>query len=288
MATLRWWRLLVAAIVARARKHPPERIGVIQSTQPPTFSFNVSVSEQNGYMSKRHSVTGHSPSSALTDRLNDGRLEVPTAVYTNSLGREIVIIGVKHYASSQFWTNISVQLTALDGKTAIHFERPIRDLVPRSLRFKSLIGRSLDRSQHRIWTAAGCEFQFDALSIGPNWENHDVPVARTLSAIHIGPLIIAAVVSLLLSLNQNVARAYGRSQVRQIHTDAGKTFPMWMVMKTSVILRERNSVAARAALAASNDVVMIWGHSHLPGIGKLLERGGFVLARVNWNQLFAA
>jgi hypothetical protein len=213
---------------------------------------------------------------------------MPTATYVNSLGRKITIVGVKHYASRQFWTNLSEKLSALDGETAIHFEKPLRDHLPWHLQLKSRIGTSIDRSQRRIWSAADCDFQFDALSMGAKWENHDAPVSRTLSAFRTGPLVIGAALSLLLSLNPRVARAFGRSQIRQMHAEAGKTHPVWIVVRASVILRERNAIAARAALRASGDVVMIWGHAHIPGIGQLLEVGGFRLTSVTWNRLFFA
>lgn len=51
-----------------------------------------------------------------------------------------------------------------------------------------------------------------------------------------------------------------------------------------VVLEWRNLVAASAALSAPDGahVMAIWGAAHLPGIGALLERNGFVLSETRW------
>ena len=186
--------------------------------------------------------------------------------------------------------NIQSERDSLPATTAIHFEKPINDrpVWSRLSRIKAAVGDRIDTGMKTLWTSAGCRFQFDELVVGGNWENHDTSTSRILGATSLGALLVGAGLLALLTANRKVARFCGRGLVRSLVVHAGENQSLGGVIKTRVVLDERNEIAAEAALAAELDVVMLWGDAHLKGVETRLEAQGFRLERVSWRTLLEA
>jgi hypothetical protein len=228
------------------------------------------------------------PVEAMNDRLRDGRLEVPTVEYS-SLDKRIKIVGIKHVASHQFWADLSAELATQHRDWTVHYERPMF-LNPKSSwthRVKKYIYLSWSRRQGRMLASAGYANQFDVLVVPSAWENHDIDGERALKALKLPVLMLMLPWICLVSLNRRVASFAGRALVRGLYSDAGQSGSIAPLMKTSIVVDERNKLAVDAAIAAEGDVIMLWGHAHIRGMAELLERQGFLPQEVSWRPLFA-
>jgi len=239
-------------------------------------------------MSRSHGIPAlQTPAEAMSDRLRGGRLEVPTVEYSR-LGKRVKIVGIKHVASHRFWVDLSAELATQHGDWTVHYERPMFLNLKSSWthKFKKRIYLSWSHRQARMLAASGYANQFDVLVIPPAWENHDIDGERALSAFNLPVLLLIIPWVYLATLNNRVASFAGHAFVRGLHSDAGQRGSVEFLMKTSILVRERNKLAVDAAIAAEGDVVMIWGHAHIAGMAQLLELQGFLPLEVSWRPLF--
>jgi hypothetical protein len=221
-----------------------------------------------------------------TDRRRGTALDVLTAHFAHANGRRIDIIGVKHFASTGFWALRQSELDHIDAD--VHYESPLDDSSTWGpwTRLKSVIGKLVDRASRRIWTSAGFAFQFESLHVRDHWRNRDTAASRTLRSIPMVVILALAALQVPVSRIRPLAAAFGRSLARGLLADAGKKQSLRGVMRTRILVDERDEIAANAAIAAGRDVILIWGHAHIPGIGRRLQQNGFELVGTTWRELY--
>ena len=226
----------------------------------------------------------------FTDRRRGKALDVPTAHYVHANGRRIDVIGVKHYGSSDFWQTLQTDLDALSRTAEIHYEFPVDDSATWShfTKLKSDVGRVIDRATRQGWRRAGYVYQFEGLKVRPDWRNYDTAASRTIASFPFLTMVLMALLMAPISKIPLIARAWGRSQARGAVKDGGKRQSLKGVVRTKIVVDERNEIAAKAALSAQGDVVMVWGHAHLDGIDRWLQANGFTLQSVSWRELLRA
>ncbi|WP_161886724.1 hypothetical protein [Marisediminicola antarctica] len=223
-----------------------------------------------------------------TDRRRGTALDVLTAHFAHPSGKTIEIIGVKHFASPQFWDLLQADLDSRRPEAAIHYESPLDDSSAWGAwtRLKSRIGRQIDRASHAVWKNGGLAFQFDSLVVRDHWENHDTTTSRTIRSMPIGLMLSLAVLYVPIAMIRPLATAVGRSNTRGLLAAAGKPQSLTGMLRTSIVVDEREEIAANAAMKAEQSVIIIWGHAHLPGLGRRFQRNGFELVSTSWRELF--
>jgi hypothetical protein len=217
-------------------------------------------------------------------RTRPAGLQTATDTYTNG-PKTIVVIGVTHLASTEFWDGLNWTLTELEGTgyqvqyEAVKCDIPNPPPEPMPMR--------------EMADALGLTYQAspEGMTRPPaHWVNADMPLSRFLAD--------ADPAQLQAAYDDDGAK--GREIIKLLREEPiARTLARWLLVRAlpvaerlinatpygvprTTIIDARNRIAAEHALAHPGNVVTVWGAGHLKGIGKHLRAAGYVRTTRKW------
>ena len=255
----------------------------------------------------------------IRNAIRTRRAGMQTAVVTYTRPddwKRVVLVGTMHVADREYFEELNDLIDAeeRDVDSTILYERvrkneeplPDGDRSPAALLERAFGG--LHGLYRYMAAATGRAMQMDVLCPRDSWINTDLTgrevARRSAETWVVQYLSMTGVLDRVAKIARPkggipkppqqpyfVASYQSEVSMRAMHLSVPLQALLLLLPKQATpihtILTERNEVAAEGimkALTDSDNVVSIWGAAHLPGIGKLLKRHGFVLSRkhVKW------
>jgi hypothetical protein len=201
-------------------------------------------------------------------------------------GNQVVtLVGMMHVASPRFYRRIRAKIVRLESAGAqVQLEgvrqppMPAEAYPPAEVELVRRIRGLLPRL-HKVFTVAGWGLQTDLLKPEPTWVNTDVDAIEMIRAMDDPDEWLDRLEEVLELVEQHERAArvacaiigrvvfYSGAVRRLLHRIGGK--------ESGAVIDLRNASAVRAIVAATTDVVALWGDGHLDGIGELLRARGY-------------
>ena len=218
-------------------------------------------------------------------RVENNYVLMPTI--TMQRGKRIVVImGMTHIASPQFYEEVTNRLQAFEKigfKVLYEHVDSFLCLSPSSpeeKQFQRCVADKLDELNKRL-KVFGLGYQTYYLLPLPHWISADMTGDVLMSRVQ-----SVATANRSQTIFFDEALADPEKFVRKIA--AQFINPPRFIKVPTVVVDERDAIASKAILshAADMNVVTYWGLYHLPGMSKLLADAGFVTKKIEWAPAF--
>ena len=221
-------------------------------------------------------------------RISGSAVQTAAVTLRNKSGRLVHIIGMSHIANPRYWKEINHVIHKYDSHGwQIHFERvkPITDQQLRSLapaEREMLDGiHSVLNGNYGFGKSSKLVFQGDVLKLPPTAVNTDTDMATLVQSlaqgqdVHVMQQVMALVSKLPRTLRKMAALIAFMPGVEPGESSL-----------TKVLKDDRNHIALSEIDNTSDNVLMLWGAAHLPGICQGLATRGFSETDRQWHTVF--
>ncbi|WP_432976649.1 hypothetical protein [Dactylosporangium sp. CA-233914] len=223
-------------------------------------------------------------------RVGDNEVQTPIRRYAHpGSGREIAVIGSLHAGQEAYFARLRERIDALSGARAVvHVEGSGRvdgehiGAAPQERTVLAIMDQAAALNRRRI-VELGWAYQVDALGYPSHWELHDLSGVEVLRRIGV-PAMGRFAARQLRAVDwpdtdtSRIERFRARMAIG-LHLAAASKNNKVRTSSRSLVYRvmvhERTAYALESALAADQDVVLIWGPMHLPGFAAGLAAHGF-------------
>ncbi|ROO62459.1 hypothetical protein EDC02_4439 [Micromonospora sp. Llam0] len=224
-----------------------------------------------------------------TDRHHRSVVQTPITPFCHlDTGRRIVVVSTAHFGEGGYYQALLGAITAsMNQGFTVHYEnanhqRP--DDQPSTAEQTVLADLATMRDLEALrMSALGWTHQPTVLH-HPNWQRHDLTdleIVRQVGTEAMRRYIIRRTRSLTwpdhetwrLAWHQAIFAVGNRVSIRVPPPEAARTAHINPL--TRVLLHTRTQIAVTAATATTDDLIMIWGARHLPGITTALSAAGY-------------
>lgn len=200
--------------------------------------------------------------------------------------RTIILIGMMHTASIDFFSTVRERLLELEGggfRVLYEFiDPPIPDPQTEEEREWHRRADSLAEEFKKNFRKVGLYYQLDEIPILPSWHSADFsmedwiresPTRRinkeSVEKFENNPALLRGNIDLFIQRLLALAAHSTSEELSKVHLGR---------------LTNRDKFAARVILdhAKTNNVVTFWGSAHLPGIELLLKKAGYKVSETEW------
>ncbi|GAA0905196.1 hypothetical protein [Virgisporangium aurantiacum] len=220
-------------------------------------------------------------------RTIDGRLQTAVHHYLHpDLPRRVTIIGTHHFGVPAYWTDIRARIDRLvAGGAVVHCEGSMlvpdaSDVTEDERRLLTELRRCRVLEQQRVSQVFGWVHQRDGLGYPPHWQVIDLSHLEILRRL--GPDMIGKFIGPLRRMVDwpdddrcGPARYRFLIAVRVRITGNDRAITRRGPADT-VLVDDRQRLALDAVAGTGRDTVLVWGASHLAGLGTALRSRGFV------------
>jgi hypothetical protein len=226
-------------------------------------------------------------------RMRKRYLETPIHTYRHSNGRRVRVVGMSHDGEPRYYRALTDAVQGYaEGGAQVHYEStrtPEEDIVanatPAELEFFALRD-AYDQSRlaPHPW---GWVPQVVGLGPRPsNWQHRDLTLLQIVRLL--GPDLMTWH---LHTLGGGPAPVTERERSRVTAMRALSLYRLAMFQARNpkptdaVLLDMRNEHALTGVEATTDDVVLMWGNSHIPGLDRGLVARGFTYENTTWHTV---
>jgi hypothetical protein len=220
-------------------------------------------------------------------RIIDDRLQTAVHHYLHAdPPRRITVIGTHHFGVPAYWTDIRARIDRMTAQGAVvHCEGSslvpdAADATDEERRLLSELRRCRVLEQQRVSQVFGWVHQRDGLGYPPDWQIIDLSHLEILRRL--GPDMIGKVAGTMRRMvdwpdsdRRGPARYRFLIAVRVRMTGNDRAITR-RGPADAVLIDDRHRLALDAVAGTGRDTVLVWGASHLAGLGAGLREKGFV------------
>lgn len=225
------------------------------------------------------------------ERLSDGYEEIATHEFRHiETDSTISFVGLHHHAPAEFYQAVNEYVLAREEQgSVIHYERtelPNPDELAQYPMWVQKLAPRMDSVLREVHGDASDgkvnQFNCEEITFAEPWENHDLNRADIIREL--GYVKAKLVVGILERL---AADDYGRKPVSDLSYDLQLKAMDWMINPIIVDQRDAKAVGALEAVIHENpdqDVTLLWGSAHLPGISRGIVANDYVHHDTIWMR----
>ncbi|HSX01440.1 MAG TPA: hypothetical protein VLF67_04325 [Candidatus Saccharimonas sp.] len=252
-------------------------------------------------------------------RIHRGQIQTPVWTYRHrDSGRTVTLVGMMHVGEPAYYAAVqSLVASLVEAGAVVQFEgvrtasaEEMATATPRELAAIASINQLLQVIT-RMGEGLGWTSQKTGLKYDPAWTNvdlNDLELVRLLNLADLDravadaaeqmteleqtdPVMMAASMAMIFRAMHSrsgrvmvdVLSAFNRAQRRR-HQPADAEPAPDLDQLHEVVVGQRDPVAVEGIwrAAAHQDVALIWGAAHLPGMGALIEEHGYQRISASW------